>query len=116
MFTWVLGRYVASTVVIYYNPDFLEGADSVAGQLRGDKECPPSVASPVLAEFGGRCRKAMLGVCACPCKRDCMLESVARWGRGGGGGEVEMGVGGGGIVGGGGVGGGGEITDRVYRY
>ena len=40
MFTWVLGRYVASTVVIYYNPDFWEGADSVAGQLRGDKECP----------------------------------------------------------------------------
>ena len=40
MFTWVLGRYVALTVIIYYYPNLSEGADSVGGQLRGDKECP----------------------------------------------------------------------------
>ena len=34
----VLGRYVASTVLI--NPNLSEGADRVSGQLRGDKECP----------------------------------------------------------------------------
>ena len=32
---------------------------SLHGQLRGDKECP---FSGVTTEFGGRCRKAMLGV------------------------------------------------------
>ena len=38
MFTWVLGRYAASTVFQY--PNLSEGADRVAGQLRRDKECP----------------------------------------------------------------------------
>ena len=36
--TCVLGRYVASTVLL--NPNLSEGADRVGGQLRGDKECP----------------------------------------------------------------------------
>ena len=35
---------------------------SSGGQLRGDKECP---FSGVILQFGGRCRKAMLGVWAC---------------------------------------------------
>ena len=39
MFTWVLGRYVAFTVLY---PNLLEAADRVGGQLRGDKECPLS--------------------------------------------------------------------------
>ena len=34
----------------------------VGGQLHVDKECPFSGVYPVMAEFGGRCRKAMLGV------------------------------------------------------
>ena len=39
-------------------PGLSEGADSVGGQLRGDEHLrAPSVASPVLAEFGGRRRK-----------------------------------------------------------
>ena len=40
MFTWVLGRYVTSTVLACQYPNFSEGADCVGGQLRGDKECP----------------------------------------------------------------------------
>ena len=36
MFTCVLGRYVAFTA---WYPNLSEGADSVGGQLRGDKEC-----------------------------------------------------------------------------
>ena len=47
------------------NPNLSEGADRVAdrvgGQLRGDKEYPFSGVTNDLAEFGGRCRKAMLG-------------------------------------------------------
>ena len=39
MFTWVLGRYVASAESYQY-PNLSEGADRVGGQLRGDKECP----------------------------------------------------------------------------
>ena len=35
MFTCVLGHYVASAVL----SNLSEGADSVGGQLRGDKEC-----------------------------------------------------------------------------
>ena len=38
MFTCVLWREVASTVILV--PEPFEGADRVAGQLRGDKECP----------------------------------------------------------------------------
>ena len=38
MFTWVLGRDAASTVFQY--PNLSEGADRVAGHLRGDKERP----------------------------------------------------------------------------
>ena len=38
IFTCVLGRLVASTVLSV--PNLSEGADRVAGQLRGDKECP----------------------------------------------------------------------------
>ena len=34
----MLGCYVASTVLLGLN--LPEGADSVVGQLRGDKECP----------------------------------------------------------------------------
>ena len=59
MFTCVLWRYVASTVIlvpklqalvvgrcrkallgVWLVPEPLEGADRVGGQLRGDKECP----------------------------------------------------------------------------
>ena len=40
MFTWVLGRQAASTVILV--PDLLEGADSVGGRLRRDKESPLS--------------------------------------------------------------------------
>ena len=35
----MIERYVASTVLIEY-PSISEGAGSVGGQLRGDKECP----------------------------------------------------------------------------
>ena len=38
MFTCVLGRWAASTVILV--PNLSEGADRVGGQLRGDKECP----------------------------------------------------------------------------
>ena len=41
MFTGMLGRYVASTVLLA--PDISEDADSVGGQLRGDKECRPFI-------------------------------------------------------------------------
>ena len=45
-------------------PNLSEGADSVGGQLRGDRDrVPLSMAKPILAEFGGRCRKSMFGVC-----------------------------------------------------
>ena len=40
MFTCVLGRYVASTVLLVPKPNMSGGANSVGGQLRGDKECP----------------------------------------------------------------------------
>lgn len=36
-----------------YNPDLLEDADSIRGQMCGDKAAP-SVAYPVMAEFGRR--------------------------------------------------------------
>ena len=39
MFTYVLGRYVASTVLLVQYPNLSEGADRVGGQLRGYKEC-----------------------------------------------------------------------------
>ena len=38
MFTCMLGRCVASTVLLV--PNLSEGADSIGGQLRGDNECP----------------------------------------------------------------------------
>ena len=39
-------------------------SDSIGGQLRGDNlKSAPSVAWPILAACGGRCRKARLGVC-----------------------------------------------------
>ena len=44
----------------YQYPDLSDGADRVGGELRGDKECPFSGVTN-LAEFGGMCRKAMLG-------------------------------------------------------
>ena len=40
MFTCVLGRYVASTVLLVPKPNMSGGANSVGGQLRGDRECP----------------------------------------------------------------------------
>ena len=72
MFTCVLGRYVASTVL------FSEGADSVGGQLCGHKECPfLAEFGPILAEFGGRYQKAaMLGVWCCDCW--CVLGGFSR--------------------------------------
>ena len=42
-------------------PNLSVGADSTGGQVCGDKECPFSGVT-VLAEFEGRCQKAMLGV------------------------------------------------------
>ena len=41
-------------------PKLSEGADRVGGQLRGDNGAFSGVI--ILAEFGGRCRKVMLGV------------------------------------------------------
>ena len=38
MFTWVLGGYVASTVLLVLK--LSEGTDKISGQLHGDKECP----------------------------------------------------------------------------
>ena len=107
MFTWVLGRCVASTVVIYYNPRLLGGALTASVDSSAEVKSAPSVASPALAESGGRCRKAMLGVCACPCKRGQYVgkcgktEGRRRWRFGG---RDWGGCGGGGM------------TDRVYRY
>ena len=58
----------------YQYPNLSEGVDSVGGQLRGDKGCPFSGVTNILAEsgqrlviggnlwLGGRCRKVMLGV------------------------------------------------------
>ena len=48
------------------NQNLSGSADSVgAGQLRGEKRVPLHWRIlPVLAEFGGRCRRARLGVCA----------------------------------------------------
>ena len=40
MFTCMLWRYVASAVILVPKPS--EGTDRIAGQLRGDKECPIS--------------------------------------------------------------------------
>ena len=76
----------------------MEGADRVAGQLRGDKECPFSGVTN-LAEFGGRCRKATLGVCTegcmycryfpcsflsgLECKAESWLLKRRRWGESG---------------------------------
>ena len=61
MFTCVLGRYIAFTVVFEPKP-FLsaltESIDSCA-----EIKSAPSVVQPILAEFGGRWLKAMLGVC-----------------------------------------------------
>ena len=69
-------RSVGSTVIdISTDPNPSEGADRVGGQLRGDKEWPFSGVTKLWqsleegagkrcseCEFGGRCRKAMLGV------------------------------------------------------
>ena len=64
MFTCVLGRYVASTVFLLV-PRLSEGADSVDGQLRGDKEYVPlqwrNQFWQSLEEGTGKCRKAMPG-------------------------------------------------------
>ena len=48
-----------------YSPDLLEGADSIGGQMCGDKAAP-SVAYPVMAEFGRRVVESMaLSVAHC---------------------------------------------------
>ena len=82
MFTWVLGRYVASTVlsvpklqVLVY--DILPSENGARGEISTRTfrraltasvdscvvmKSAPSVAYLNLAEFGGGCRKAMLGV------------------------------------------------------
>ena len=60
MFACVLGQLLLQS---YWYPNLSEGADHVGGQLRGAKSAP-SVAWLNLVEFGGRCRKAMLGVCS----------------------------------------------------
>ena len=62
MFTWVLGRYVAVTVLY---PNLLEAADRVGGQLHGDNECPLSgvTKSGSLEEGAGkRCWESGEGV------------------------------------------------------
>ena len=47
----------------YQYRNLSEGADRVGGQLRGDtEECPFSGVTVNLAEFGGMCRKVVLGV------------------------------------------------------
>ena len=45
-------------------PNLSQGADRVGGQLHRDKGAFSGITK--LAEFGGRCRKAMLGVCGSP--------------------------------------------------
>ena len=40
MFTSVLGRYFAPTILLVGYPNLSGVADSVGGQLRGDKLCP----------------------------------------------------------------------------
>ena len=49
MFTCVLWREVASTVILVAEP--FVGRDRVGGQLRGDKECPFSGVTKV-SRFG----------------------------------------------------------------
>ena len=59
MLTCVPGRYVASTFSLVPRPfgGLTASVDSCA-----EIKSIPSMAKPILAEFGGRCREAMLGV------------------------------------------------------
>ena len=65
-----LHAYMCTSAVLFcfqtsYNPDLLEGADSISGQMCGDKAAP-SVAYPVMAEFGRRVVESMaLSVAHC---------------------------------------------------
>ena len=61
MFTCVLGRYVASTVVIISTQTFRRALTASVDSWAKVKSSP-SVALPILADFGGRFRKAKLGV------------------------------------------------------
>ena len=46
----------------YWYSNLSEGVDRVGGQLRGDRVPLQWRLQPNLAEFGGRCRKSMLGL------------------------------------------------------
>ena len=46
----------------YKYPNLSEGADSIGGQLRGDKECPFSGVTKS-GRVWRKCRKAVLGLC-----------------------------------------------------
>ena len=67
MFTCVLGRYVAFTVLsvpnLWVGGWGGGGADRVGGQLRGDKECPFSGVTKFWTEEGAgkRCSECGLG-------------------------------------------------------
>ena len=60
MFTCVLGRYVAYSLI---STQTFRKALTASVDRCAEIKSAPSVAYPILAEFGGRCRKAMLGVC-----------------------------------------------------
>ena len=59
MFTCVLGRLVATTVLSVPKP--VGDADRVGGQLHGDKECPFSGVTKS-GRVWRKCREAVLGV------------------------------------------------------
>ena len=53
------GRYVAFTA----STQSFRRAPTATVDIYAEIKSAPSAALPVLAEFGGRCRKAMLGMC-----------------------------------------------------
>ena len=61
MFTRVLGRYIAFTDMLIPKP--FRGAPTESVDSCAEIKSAPSVALPVLAEFRGRFRKEVFGVC-----------------------------------------------------
>ena len=69
MFTCVLGRYADSS---------LNSTETASMDSYAEIKSAASVAFPVLAELGGRCRKAMLGVYSRPTQETAMQQSIHR--------------------------------------
>ena len=61
MFTCMVGHYVASSLV---STQTFRRVLTASVENHTEIKSAPSVAQPVLAEFGGRCQKVMLGVWA----------------------------------------------------